>query len=196
MNGRHQVRSATDAVVVVDVQRDFCPGGTLAVPRGDEVVPVLARWLALEDVFKVLTRDWHPPHHSSFKAQGGQWAPHCVRETPGAAFHPNLPVERADKIVSKAVRADADAYSAFEGTDLGGELHLRGVRRLWVGGLATEYCVKATVLDAIKLGLSVCVIADGIRGIETRPGDCDRARQEMEQAGAAFVTTDEILGKR
>jgi len=180
---------------VVDVQRDFCPGGALAVPHGDKVVPVLARWLALDDVFKVLTRDWHPPDHSSFKAQGGPWPPHCVRDTPGAEFHPALPAERADMIVSKAVSADAEAYSGFDGTDLAGELHQRGVKRLWVGGLATEYCVKATVLDAIELGLSVCVISDAIRGIEANPGDCERAHQEMEQAGATFVTTDEVLGK-
>jgi len=195
MNENHRIEPATDAVLVVDVQRDFCPGGALAVPNGDEVVPVLARWLALEDVFKVLTRDWHPPDHSSFKAQGGPWPPHCVRDTPGAKFHPGLPAERANKIVSKAVTAEAEAYSGFDGTDLAGELRLRGVERIWVGGLATEYCVKATVLDAIKLGFSVCVIVDAIRGIEANAGDCDRARKEMEEAGATFVTTDEILGK-
>ena len=102
-------------------------------------------------------------------------------------------------VPSRAARgtrsADAEAYSGFDGTDLAGELHQRGVKRLWVGGLATEYCVKATVLDAIELGLSVCVISDAIRGIEANPGDCERAHQEMEQAGATFVTTDEVLGK-
>ncbi len=178
---------AGDALVVVDVQVDFLPGGSLAVPHGDEVVPVLNRWLAAAaarglPVFA--TRDWHPPDHCSFRAQGGPWPPHCVAGSAGAAFAPGLRLPPGATVVSKATGPDRDAYSGFEGTDLDARLRAAGARRLLVGGLATDYCVLATVRDARRLGLEVLLLADAVRAVEVRPGDGARALEEMRRAGA------------
>jgi nicotinamidase/pyrazinamidase len=182
----------TDALIVVDVQRDFCPGGALAVPRGDEVVPVINRLLGLSGWPIVATRDWHPTDHCSFAPQGGPWPPHCVADTPGAAFHPALETARLGEVVSKATRRDAEAYSGFQGTDLAARLTARGVRRLFVVGLATDYCVKATALDARRAGLDVVVLTDAIRGVEVHPGDCDAALEEMRQAGIRLAQSTEL----
>lgn len=182
----------TDALIVVDVQRDFCPGGALAVPRGNEVVPVVNRLLGLTDWLTVATRDWHPPDHCSFKAQGGIWPPHCVAGTEGADFHPALDRARVHHIVSKAVTRDAEAYSGFQGTDLAALLASRGIRRAVVCGLATDYCVKATALDARRAGWEVVLITDAIRGVEVNPGDCAKALEEMEIAGIHKATSGEL----
>jgi nicotinamidase/pyrazinamidase len=176
-----------DALVVVDVQRDFLPGGSLAVPRGDEVVPVLNRWVA-DFVRRGLpvfaTRDWHPPDHVSFRARGGLWPPHCVQESPGARFAPRLALPDATQIVSKDVTRDQDTYSAFEGGDLDDRLRTAGVRRIFVGGLATDYCVLHTVTDARARGYDVVLLVDAIRPVEVTPGDGARALAEMERLGA------------
>ena len=164
------------------------------MPRGDEVVPVLNRWLGIEKLLKAATRDWHPRNHCSFKENGGPWPAHCVQGTLGAEFHPDLRAERVSIVVSKATSPDQEAYSGFDAPRLLEELKESGIRRLWCGGLATDYCAKATVLDARKLGFEVFVIEDAIRGIDATPGDVDAARREMESAGAAFVRTDEVLG--
>jgi nicotinamidase/pyrazinamidase len=179
-----------DALLVVDVQRDFLPGGALAVGDGDAVVPVLNRYIALAQrrampVFA--SRDWHPTKHCSFKAQGGTWPDHCVAGTPGAEFAPGLELPREATVISKATSEDADAYSAFAGTDLARELRDRGVKRLLVGGLATEYCVLNSVRDALKEGFAVLLLADAIRAVNVKQGDGERARREMEQAGAVPV---------
>jgi nicotinamidase/pyrazinamidase len=186
----------TDALIVVDVQRDFCPGGALAVPRGDEVVPVVNRLLALTDWLAVATRDWHPGDHCSFAAQGGIWPPHCVAGTKGASFHPDLDVGRIRTVVSKATTRDAEAYSGFQGTDLAATLSARGIRRVFVCGLATDYCVKATALDARRAGFEVVVVADGIRGVEVRPGDCRSAIDELKASGVLLAASSEVAAPR
>jgi nicotinamidase/pyrazinamidase len=182
-----------DALLVVDVQRDFCAGGPLAVPGGDAVVPVLNRLIPRFDAV-VFTRDWHPPDHCSFDAEpefrDGSWPVHCVRDTPGAAFHPDLRVPPGSVIVSKGTVKDVEAYSAFSGTNLARELE--GRTRLFIGGLTTEYCVHGTALDALHLGFAVLVISDAIRGVDVPPGSADRAIQAMREAGARFVGADEI----
>lgn len=177
-----------DALIIVDVQNDFCPGGALAVAEGDQVVPVLNRWISKAheaDIPIFASRDWHPPDHISFQQQGGPWPPHCVQGTHGAEFHPdlNLPAETAI-VTLKGDTPDRDAYSAFDGTNLASELRARNVKRLWVGGIATDYCVKATVLDGLQEGFDVCVIEDAIRAVNVNPDDGQRAINDMRQAGA------------
>jgi nicotinamidase/pyrazinamidase len=191
-----QVDPRTDALIVVDVQRDFCPGGALAVPHGDDVMPVINRLLGLTDWLTVATRDWHPADHCSFKAQGGIWPPHCVTGTDGAAFHPALDQARIGTVVSKAVTRDAEAYSGFQGTDLATRLAARGIRRVFVCGLATDYCVKATALDARRAGLDVVVIEDAIRGVEVTPGDCVKAVDEMRAAAIVLTPSGELTALR
>jgi len=176
-----------DAVLIVDVQADFLPGGNLGVPRGDEVVPVLNRYLALarrQGVPVFASRDWHPRDHCSFLAQGGAWPEHCVAGSPGAEFAPGVALTRDAVIISKATGRDTDAYSAFQGTDLAPRLRGLGVRRLLVGGLATDYCVLNTVLDARKAGFEVLLLVDAIRAVNVKPGDGERAEREMLAAGA------------
>lgn len=186
----------TDALIVVDVQRDFCPGGALAVPHGDDVVPVINRLLGLTDWLTVATRDWHPADHCSFKTQGGIWPPHCVAGTAGAEFHPALDQTRIQTVVSKAVTRDAEAYSGFHGTDLAAQLSARGVNRVFVCGLATDYCVKATALDARSAGLGVVVIEDAIRGVEFKPGDCVKAVDEMRASAIVLAPSGELTALR
>jgi nicotinamidase/pyrazinamidase len=191
---------AHDALVIVDVQNDFCPGGALAVPAGDTVVPVLNRYTdrflaAGAPVFA--TRDWHPPRTKHFRDDGGVWPPHCVRGTRGAEFHPELRLPPAAEIASKGMDPDADAYSAFQGETadgrgFGAALRDRGVRRIFVGGLATDYCVKATVLDARQRGLDVVVLEDAVKAVDVAPGDGARALREMAAAGAGFARLDTL----
>jgi nicotinamidase/pyrazinamidase len=181
-----------DALILVDVQNDFCPGGALPVPEGDRVVPALNALLRRVKVFTVATRDWHPVNHCSFKPQGGIWPIHCVAGTPGAAFHPALATERVAHVISKATGPEEEAYSGFQGTELADLLHKRGIRRVFVGGLATDYCVKATALDAAKHGFAVTILEDGIRGVEVQPGDCARALEQMKRAGIRLMRTDDL----
>lgn len=184
-----------DALLIVDVQRDFLPGGALAVPHGDAVVPVLNRYIGLaqrKGLPVIASRDWHPKKHCSFRDQGGIWPEHCVRETPGAAFAEGLALPAGAEVVSKATREDADAYSAFDSTALADELRARGIRRLLTGGLATDYCVLNTVLDALKSGFEVLLLADAIRAVEVKPGDGARAEREMRRVGAVPVTYAEL----
>jgi nicotinamidase/pyrazinamidase len=172
-----------DALVVVDVQNDFCPGGALPVAEGDQVVPVLNRWIesAREGgACVVASRDWHPPGHVSFRERGGPWSTHCVQGTRGAAFHPELRLPPDTRVVSKGTALDRDAYSAFAGTGLAEWLRGRGVGRVWVGGLAQDVCVRATVLDALKEGFEVHLVRDA-----TRPVDPGRVRATIEELGAA-----------
>ena len=186
---------AGDALILVDVQLDFLPGGSLAVPRADEVVPALNRYIA---VFRrltfpvVATRDWHPADHCSFRAQGGPWPPHCVAGSDGARFAPLLDLPCEAHIVSKATTPDKDAYSGFEGTDLDERLKRAGVRRLFVGGLATDYCVLNTVRDALRLGYATFLLADAVRAVDVQPGDGARAMEEMRRLGAVAIGFDDI----
>jgi len=176
-----------DALVIVDVQNDFLPGGSLGVPHGDEVVPAVNAMIAEFQAAGLpifATRDLHPAHHCSFKAQGGPWPAHCVAGTPGADFAPGLALPPDVKIISKATQADADAYSGFAGTELNERLRAAGVRRIFVCGLATDYCVLNTVKDALSAGYEVVLMLDAIRAVEVNPGDGERAISEMKRLGA------------
>ena len=183
------IDARTDALIVVDVQRDFCPGGALPVPEGDQVVPAINQILGLGAWLTVATRDWHPQDHCSFVPQGGIWPVHCVAGTPGAAFHPGLDAMKVRQIISKARTQDAEAYSGFQGTELAALLKAQGIRRVFVCGLATDYCVKATALDARREGFDVIVLEDAIRGVEVHPGDCAKAIDDMTAAGITFAKT-------
>jgi nicotinamidase/pyrazinamidase len=169
-----------EALVIVDFQNDFSPGGALAVPDGDAIAPRV-RELIDSGRFGlvVATRDWHPADHGSFEAQGGTWPPHCVAGTPGAELHEAVARERVDVIVDKGTDPATEGYSGFEGTDLAGLLRDRGIDRLTVVGLATDYCVRATALDALREGFAVEVDRDAVRGI----AEGERALAEIERAG-------------
>ncbi len=180
-----------DALIVVDVQNDFLPGGSLAVPDGDAVVPVLNRYLAVFSARELpvyVTRDWHPANHCSFKARGGPWPPHCVAESDGARFAKDLRLPEDATIISKATTPDKDAYSGFEGTDLGARLRALGARRVFVGGLATDYCVLNTVRDARKHGYDVLLLTDAIRAVNVKPDDGRKAEEEMRRLDAKPIT--------
>jgi nicotinamidase/pyrazinamidase len=177
------------ALIVVDVQNDFCPGGALAVPGGDHVVAPLNKLIREfiergDMVFK--SRDWHPPKTRHFAQYGGTWPVHCVQNTPGAEFHRDLLDDPRIRVVSKGM-GDEDSYSAFDGTDLADVLREQGVEEVWIGGLATDYCVKNTVLDALREGFKVKAISDAMRAVEIQPGDGERAIQEMRRAGAEII---------
>lgn len=180
------------ALIVVDVQNDFCPGGKLAVAHGDEVVAplneLIEKFLERGDpVFK--SRDWHPPETKHFEKYGGTWPRHCVQNTKGAEFHPQLKDDPRIHVISKGL-GDTDCYSAFDETDLGAQLRDEGVEELLVGGLATDYCVKATVLAGLKQGFKVKALENAMRAVNLKPDDGARAIEEMRAAGAEIVTTD------
>lgn len=184
-----------DALIIVDVQNDFLPGGNLAVPNGDEVVPVLNRYVAAFDSQGLpiyTTRDWHPANHCSFKAQGGIWPPHCVAETEGAQFAPGLKRSADTVVVSKATTPGKDAYSGFEGTDLAERLSKQGIGRLFIGGLATDYCVLNTVRDALKHGFTVFLLQDAIRAVNVQPDDGQKAEEEMQRLGAKPIRVEAL----
>jgi len=177
------------ALVVVDVQNDFCPGGSLAVERGDEVIAPLNRLIKEflergEPVYK--SRDWHPAKTKHFADYGGTWPVHCVQNTRGAEFHSDLLDDPRIHVVSKGT-GDEDQYSAFDGTTLADELRAQGVTEIWVGGLATDYCVKDTVLDALGEGFKVRALTEAMRAVNLRPGDDARAVEEMRRAGAQII---------
>lgn len=177
--------------MIVDPQVDFCPGGTLAVPGGDGIFPAVnlaSRILPLT----VASRDWHPADHVSFQAQGGPWPVHCVAGTPGAEFHHDLETDRIAEVFSKGTNPGQEAYSAFDGTGLAEWLRARHVGRLYVGGLATDYCVRASVLDARREGFEVVVLKDAIGAVDVAPGDGERALAEMREAGAATGGSDDL----
>jgi nicotinamidase/pyrazinamidase len=174
--------SRRTALLAVDVQGDFLPGGSLAVARGDEVVDPLLRAARGVDMV-VATRDWHPPGHISFAERGGPWPPHCVVGTPGSLIHAE--VDRvAGVVVSKGTNPEVDAHSGFDGTPLAALLRATGVGRVLVGGLATDYCVRATALDALREGFEVVVLRDAVRAVDAQPGDGERALDELRAAGA------------
>jgi len=176
-----------DALIVVDVQNDFMPGGALGIAGGEQVLPVLNDYLrrfARQGLPVFASRDWHPRGHCSFEASGGPWPAHCVADTPGAAFAPELVLPAEARIISKATGIDKDAYSAFAGTDLAEQLRASGVRRVFVGGLATDYCVLCTVKDALALGFDTVLLRDAVRAVDVRPGDGDAAIAQMLALGA------------
>ena len=196
MSSSSSIRLQTgDALIAVDVQNDFLPGGSLAVPEGDAVVPAINRYLAVFGARALpvfATRDWHPPNHCSFKAQGGIWPPHCVAATRGAEFASSLALPPTAIIVSKAATPEADAYSGFGGTDLAARLRACRVTRLFIGGLATDYCVLNTVRDALAEGFEVLLLADAIRAVEVKAGDGARAQGEMQKLGARTIRYEDL----
>ncbi len=173
-----------DALIIVDVQNDFCPGGALPIERGDEVVPVLNEWIAAaqaSDTPVFASRDYHPQGHMSFDESGGPWPLHCIQDTDGAQFHPDLALPDNAVVVTKGVRLDQDQNSAFDQTGLATELKKQNVERVFVGGLAEDVCVLATVLDGRREGLDVILIQDATRPVTAEGGDS--ARQQMQDAG-------------
>jgi len=185
-----------DALIVVDVQNDFMPWGALPVPDGDKVVEPLNRYIKLFESNTnpiYYTRDWHPPNHISFEGHGGRWPPHCVQDTQGAEFHKDLYMPLDNKfIISKGTSRDFDAYSGFQGTILHDLLQERGIKRVFVGGLATDYCVKNTVLGAINLGYGAFLLKDAIRGVNVKPDDSEKAIDLMYSKGAVGIVFDDI----
>ena len=186
-----------DALLIVDVQPDFCPGGALPIAHGDEVVPVLNRYIA-DFVRRGLpvfaTRDWHPPNHCSFREQGGPWPRHCVPGTEGARFAPGLQLPPSTVVVSKDTEPDQNTYSAFEGADLHARLRAAGVRRVFIGGLATDYCVLHTMKGALGRGYDTILLADAIRAVNVRPDDGRKAEEEMVRLGAVPIRHEMLRG--
>jgi nicotinamidase/pyrazinamidase len=183
------------ALLLVDVQEDFCPGGALAAPGGNRIIPALNRHLVdarERDMPVYASRDWHPEVTAHFKEYGGEWPPHCIQGSAGARFHGDLRLPADAVVISKGDDAAKPGYSAFDGHTSDGktllhDLRDRHVTTLYVGGIATDYCVKATALDATQAGLDVRILRDGITGIDVRPGDAERALEEMSRAGARIV---------
>jgi nicotinamidase/pyrazinamidase len=177
-----------EALIIVDFQNDFTPGGALAVREGDRIADRVNE-LAADPRFElvVATRDWHPPDHGSFAERGGPWPVHCVQDTEGAELHPSLDRSRVDVIVDKGTDPETEGYSGFEGTTLGELLREREIDRVTVVGLATDYCVKNTALDALRLGIEVTVDTEAVRGVDANEGDSERALDELRQAGATVA---------
>jgi nicotinamidase/pyrazinamidase len=188
------------ALLIEDVQNDFCSGGSLAVPDGDEVVPVLNRYIELFvrmglPVFA--SRDWHPEESHHFRDGGGIWPVHCVQGSLGARFHPDLRLSSDAIVISKGTEAAEDGFSTFDGVAADGRdfqecLREMGVQHLYVGGLATDYCVKYTVLDALRRGLRVTLLLDAVRGVDLMPGDAEGAIREMVTAGAVTASLESL----
>jgi nicotinamidase/pyrazinamidase len=189
------------ALLIVDVQNDFCPGGALAVPGGERVIEPLSRvagYFAAAGLPVLASRDWHPPVTRHFRDSGGIWPPHCIQGSPGAAFHPALRLPEGTLVISKGGDPDSDSYSAFDGrsadgSPLGNILAALKVRHLYVGGLATDYCVRSSVLDARKAGLEVTLLTDATAGVDIAEGDSEKALQEIRRAGVSFCSTDEAV---
>ena len=188
MSGKQDVEVRKgDALVIVDVQNDFLPGGTLAVGDGDAVIPLINQYIESFSTTELpifATSDWHPASHCSFKDNGGIWPSHCVADSPGARFAAELALTDDCKIVRKGTDADKEAYSGFQGTDLTDQLHALDIKRIFVGGLATDYCVLSTVNDALAAGFDVILLTSAIRAVDVDPGDGDRAIETMLAGGA------------
>lgn len=182
-----------DALLIADIQNDFLPGGALGIGGGSEILPVLQVYLHRFEARGLpifLTRDWHPPNHCSFRAQGGLWPVHCVAGSPGSLPPPVFDVPASAVVIYKAIDRDREAYSAFQDTSLHRHLQAIGVRRLFIGGLATDYCVLNTVKDARRLGYDVCLLTDGIKAVNLQPEDGCHAEQEMIRLGAVPVQVE------
>ncbi len=182
-----------DALIVVDVQHDFLPGGALAVASGDRIfAPIDALAPRFRRVYA--TRDWHPLDHSSYAQYGGPWPVHCVAGTRGAAFDARLDLRKVDAVIDKGVDRATDGYSGFAATTLANDLRAHGIHRVFVCGLATDYCVKATAFDAHAAGFTTIVIADAAAAVNVRPGDEERALEELRAAGIDVVQSEDITG--
>lgn len=187
--------AAGDALMIIDLQNDFLPGGSLEIPGATALIPVLNRYIACFQTHRlpvIATRDWHPPDHCSFIEQGGPWPPHCVAGSAGAAFHADLALPADTHIVSKATARDTDAYSGFSGTGLNELLQFLHIQRIFVGGVATEYCVRNTVTDALRFGFAVIVLQDAIQAINRQPDDNRQALDDMIAHGAQLTQFQEL----
>jgi nicotinamidase/pyrazinamidase len=185
------------ALILVDIQNDFCPGGALAVNEGDQIVPAVNR-LIPEFPLVISTQDWHPENHISFNERGGPWPPHCVQDTRGAELHSDLKTDTIAHYFRKASSPDKDDYSEFAGKDDRGRsldqvLRSHGVKKLYAVGLATDYCVLETVIDGLRLGYEVYAVTDAMRAVNVNPADGEEALQKMAGRGAHLVTSDEVL---
>jgi len=188
------------ALIIVDVQNDFCSGGTLPVPDGDKVVSPLNLYIAefmKRDFLVVASRDWHPPETKHFSSYGGIWPVHCVKNTQGGNFHPELLLPKHAVVISKGMDPDKDSYSAFQGEDEQGRnlqqiLQEAQVKEIYIGGLATDYCVKASCLDGLLHHWKVFILNDAIRGVDIHPGDSDKAIEEMRRSGAIMINFEEL----
>jgi nicotinamidase/pyrazinamidase len=193
-----------DALSVTDMQNDFLPGGALGVPEGDKIIPYVNRAIALfkkNNLSIFFTRDWHPADHCSFKGQGGPWPPHCVQNTSGADFSPKLKIPKGSIIISKGTEKGSEQYSTLGGLDADGNtetdlMKKSGIRRIFIAGLATDYCVLNSVKDALAEGYEVYVLTDAIRAVDVNPGDGERALEEMIRAGAKTITTEGIRERK
>ena len=173
------------ALLIIDFQNDFTAGGALAVPDGDAIADRVNELIDSGDFdLVVATRDWHPPDHASFAEQGGPWPPHCVQGTEGAELHPSLPRDKIDVVIDAGYERDLEGYSSFEETDLAAVLRQHDADEVTVVGLATDYCVRASALDALREGFRVTLDRAGVRGIDVEPGDSERALDELRDAGA------------
>lgn len=184
-----------DALVIVDIQNDFMPGGTLPVYNALSIIPIINKYIYIFTNNKatiIATRDWHPLNHISFNTSGGPWPPHCIQGSKGAEFHQDLKLPSSSIIISKGYKEDSEAYSGFEGTELDQILKLRGIRRVFICGVATDYCVKATAIDAIRLGYTVFVLIDAIKGVDMPRGSIEKAIDEMLNEGAILVKINDI----
>jgi len=189
--------SRKPALLVVDLQNDFCPGGALGVPDGDQIVPRINRMIELFErrgLPVLATRDWHPPVTKHFKESGGAWPPHCIQGTKGARFHPDLKLPKEVVLLSKGMDPEQDSYSGFQalsaqGRDLESVIRDLAIDEIYVCGLATDYCVRATALDAVRRGLRIRVLKDAIKGVDLKPGDSSAAIAEMRGAGVPFLAT-------
>lgn len=191
------MRRRRPALLVVDIQNDFCPGGALGIPDGDIIIPKVNRVIELfrrRRLPVIVSRDWHPRETRHFRAFGGAWPPHCVQGTRGARFHADLRLPKDAVIISKGMDPDEDSYSAFQaftdsGRDLESLLREEGVDDIYIAGLATDYCVRASSLDAVKRGFRVHVLKDAVRGVDVKPGDSEAALREIRAHGARFAET-------
>lgn len=188
------------ALLIVDIQNDFCPGGALSIPEGDKIIPVVNEYIRIfaGAGFPVLaSRDWHPERTAHFKEFGGVWPVHCVRDSTGAQFHPALKLPKDAVLLYKGVGTEEDSYSAFQARNANGAtllslLNIFGVNELYIAGLATDYCVRWSVLDALKEGFKAVVLLDAVRGVDLEPGDSAKALKEMAGAGARAMTLEEV----
>jgi nicotinamidase/pyrazinamidase len=193
---RAEGQAPSRALIVVDVQRDFCPGGALPVAGGDRIIPRindLIRMFESAGLPIFFTRDWHPKDHVSFKASGGAWPEHCVQDTPGATLHPSLEIPADAEVLDKGTLRGEEAYSGFHGTDLARKLRRLRVKRVYVAGLATDYCVKNTVLDAADQGFQTYVVTDCVKGVNLMRGDSATAMRDMASHGARLTTSAHLL---
>ncbi len=193
-------RKTKKALLVVDAQNDFCPGGALGVPEGDKIIPRINKYVSIFTKNKLpifFTRDWHPVKTRHFKDFGGIWPVHCIQNTYGAKFHPKLKLPKDAILLYKGMDPKKDAYSAFQAEDVSGTalpvlLKKMGINQLYIAGLATDYCVRFSSRDALKQGFKVKILVDAIKGVNLKPNDSENAIKEMVKAGAKIITLKDV----